>query len=198
MMRLLVLVLMAVLTLSCSSPDLPPPDGCGRTFIVAPEFTKAERIAMASAVERWNEISNEAFCLKPAQKVGEAEVVNHGVYRIPYKGAYWQEWSKALGNVDFIGLHFGRSDQIGIVDSLSPESFELVALHEFGHAHGLGHLPPPAIMCAYVGTASDFTANDMRECERVGACSSGQDAEAPPTSVDLPPITQATLAPERP
>lgn len=43
-----------------------------------------------------------------------------------------------------------------------------VALHEFGHALGLGHTSTGVMMAAEVST--EFTSDVMAECKRAGAC----------------------------
>lgn len=181
-MKRLVLALTALLS-ACLIPDeksLAPPDGTCRTFVVAPEFTEAERAALERAVVRWNAIAIEPFCLRDGAP-GEAEVTDNGVFRVRYRSEYWQQISARLGGSDWWGVHFGaRTHQIGIVDILGIDVFELVALHEFGHAHGLVHTGPPAIMTPGVGGTFDFTEIDMAECRRVGACASGDGAAAAP------------------
>lgn len=141
---------------------------CDRTFLVSSEFSPEERAALDRAAARWNEIAIEQFCLQDT-----AEEINgddsRAIFRIPYKGEYWQEISASMGGLDFIGIYWPW-DLIGIVDSMPIDQFERVALHEFGHAHGLGHTDAPSIMHAYEGTASDFTDKDIAECKRVGAC----------------------------
>lgn len=171
------------------TPKRTPPGECGRTFVVAPEFTADERHALESSVERWNNVAIERFCLRDA-KQGEAEQTTHGVFRIAYKSPYWEQLSKNFGGANLIGVHFGGSDQIGIVDALAPDVFEVVAVHEFGHARGLRHVSPPAIMAAIAGSAFDFTDNDMSECRRVGACESDGDSEHPTAMDVLAPIDE--------
>lgn len=176
--------LVALLFIACSSPyhagrpkpRQTPPGECGRTFLVAPEFTADEKEEILRAVDRWNDVSIETFCLAYSKKPGEAETTDRGIYRIPYKGEAWQAISKMFNGENVLGVYWGASDQIGIVDGMAIETFYLVALHEFGHAHGLDHTACPAIMCPYVGTADDFAPNDMAECQRVGACARPSDA----------------------
>jgi hypothetical protein len=169
------------------SPSPDPPNACDRTFVVSPAFPDPEKLALEHAVERWNVIAIERFCLTD----GDGEKSEHGIFRIAYRSPYWYELSKSFGGADVLGVHWGGSDQIGIVDVLSPELFELVALHELGHAHGLGHTAAPAIMHAGVGTANDFTPIDIAECQRVEACPS--DAGAPTVFLGGRPFLQAVF-----
>jgi hypothetical protein len=164
-------VALVAFLVACAAPVKPPPfSECDRLFVVSPAFPEDEQEALQHAVERWNEIAVEQFCLRAAAPDEVAEEITHGIFRIPYKGAYWQEISKQFGGANVLGIHIGDADRIGIVDSLDIRLFELVALHEFGHAHSLRHTPAPSIMHSGVGTATDFTANDMAECHRVDAC----------------------------
>jgi hypothetical protein len=136
---------------------------CDRTYYVSPDFPEGERQILDRAVRRWNEIAIEKFCLED----GEAD--RRAIVRIGYRGPLWNDLSNN-GQIDLLGVHWYGLDNIGIVDVLNPRTFYLVALHEFGHAHGLSHAGAPAIMHASIGTASDFTKIDLAECVRVEAC----------------------------
>lgn len=174
---LIVAALLAFLA-ACAAPvESPKPsprrDGgsCDRTFIVSSDFPAREHEALQRAADRWNEIAVEQFCLAQAEEsLVPPNMPSRAVFRMKHGGEYWQSLSDSHGGIDVIGVHLGDSDQIGFVDDLSEADFELVALHEFGHAHDLGHVAAPAIMHASIRTASDFTSNDLAECQRVGAC----------------------------
>jgi hypothetical protein len=156
-------------------PERPtPPTTCHRTFYASPEFTMEERIGLERAAMRWNAIATEQFCIVD----GNGSWASHTINRVEYGGEHWRSVSDQFHGVDWLGVHYGSNDSIGIVSGLGFEMFEVVSLHELGHAHGLGHTPPPSVMHASAGTALDFTGNDLAECARVGACLSG-DASAP-------------------
>ena len=146
--------------------DPPNPNGCDKTYLVAPGFSDDERAALNRANQRWNAIANRHFCLEDAPSAAD----EHSIRRIPYQGPEWQAISKDFGGSNVLGVYTGRADNIVIIDGMTNSLFELVALHELGHAHGLGHVASPGIMHDSVGTANDFTPNDLAECSRVGAC----------------------------
>lgn len=175
-----------------SEPKHKVGSACDRAFLVAPEFLPDERTAMQSAIERWNAIAIEQFCLQSSTTPGEAERTDHGVFRVVYGSPQWKQLSDQAGGSDVIGMHWSDTDQIAIIGTSAAE-FELIALHEFGHAHGLGHIDPPAIMCAYIGTADDFTPNDIAECERVGACASDAGAPDAEAVAGFPGLFQVTV-----
>ncbi len=147
-------------------PPQPTDTRCDRLFYVSRAFTATEQAALTRATTRWNEIASEKFC---TQVVSEAQE-RHWIYRIPYKGPTWQEISDRLKGADVLGVYYGTTDRIGIVDGMNDGLFELVALHELGHAHGLDHTARPAIMHGASGTTADFTPIDLAECRRVLAC----------------------------
>jgi hypothetical protein len=186
--RVLALALALVVACSAAPEDGPAepllPSGCDREFVVSEAFTLEEWGMLDASVTRWNAIAPEQFCLRVGA-VALGGSVRHSIFRIPYRGEYWQALSKTFDGADVLGVHYGDTDQIGIVDVLDAVSFPMVALHELGHAHGLDHTEAPAIMYRSIGTASDFTELDMSECMRVGACSPGDGKSAPIVRVQL-------------
>lgn len=167
-MKSLVFAVLAALAVACTAPIAPPPTSGCRTFVVSSGFANSEKAGLIRAVRRWNEVAIEPYCLE-LNSVEDAERVSNGVFPIRYGGAYWRELSSRDGK-NLAGEYFHLTGQIGIVDNLDSQLFEVVALHEFGHAHGLSHTKAPSIMHATTGTVLNFTPNDMAECQRVGAC----------------------------
>jgi hypothetical protein len=164
--------LLALVVLACGATSDPaPPSPCARTYFVSGAFSTDEHAALARANDRWTAIDVAPYCLVAR------EAPEHTIRRIPYQGGEWQEISRSFGGANVLGLYRGADDSITIVDSLSTDLFELVAVHELGHAHGLAHVDAPAIMHATIGTATDFTPNDMAECRRVGACPDASQSE---------------------
>lgn len=174
MKPILALVALVAFIVACAAPVEAEqgsrfPSECGRTFIVSPGFPDAEQIALRRAVVRWNDIAVEKFCVRGAEDSEMADRIPLGVYPIDPDSEYYRLLAKQHGG-DFLGIYFSSTSAIGIVDNLDEQLFELVALHELGHAHALGHTEAPSIMHAAAGTATDFTPNDLAECQRVGAC----------------------------
>jgi hypothetical protein len=135
-------------------------------FAVSTEFSVEERAIIDRAVARWNEIAVPQFATYPSD---EAQVgCRHCVYRIVIDSDLWRALDAKYEGL--LGIYEPAFDRIGIVWPLEPAVLELVALHEFGHAHGLVHTEDPAIMFFSVGSAVDFTDIDLAECRRVFAC----------------------------
>lgn len=164
---LVVLVAACAVPLGKAEPLSPEdPDHCDRTFVVSAEFPDQEQAAIRRAANRWNQIAVEQFCVRPPEDSENPEEIEHGIFRMEVGGDVW----KSLGNPEIIGVHWYPGDRIAVVDNLDIGRFELVMLHEFGHAHSLSHTQAPSIMHSSLGTATDFTSNDLAECQRVGAC----------------------------
>jgi predicted Zn-dependent protease len=141
---------------------------CDRLYHVQPGFTRAQRLAIERAVNTWNDVAALHICLDDAPaEVDFVMLVEPGSEK-------YQALAKGLGT-EFYGL-INRDGiyLVGYRDAfllhMSNELFESVALHEFGHALGLGHTPAPSVMHAHAGTAYSLTPIDMAECKRVGAC----------------------------
>lgn len=146
----------------------PPPDveNCARVFKVRAGFSLEQRDSLARAAARWNEIAIESFCVQDDETEGGPEV-----RPIEYGGEEYQRLY-AYFRSDFGGAHWidaQGKDVIVLRTDVDVLGFEAVAMHEFGHAHRLGHIPDPGIMSDAEFTW-DFTEYDLAECRRVGAC----------------------------
>ncbi len=121
-------------------------------FSVHPTFTVEERMGIAMAAAEWNArtVPSKQITLSGGSwRIDKVESTNGG-----YNG--WCSRGKRVIQID--------SDTQGV-------STYAVALHEFGHAVGLEDLPTdhPGVMNDRHVTVV-FSAYDMAECARVGAC----------------------------
>jgi hypothetical protein len=142
----------------------PNPDPCDSTFYVSDEFTDAEIAAIHRANARWNDYGIAQNCVEP-----RADETERAIYRLQHGSDQWRKMSKDFGG-EILGAFQGSSGSIWIVGDLEPELFELVALHEFGHARGLAHVDGVGVMSPGVSGVYDFTGLDLEECRRVSAC----------------------------
>jgi hypothetical protein len=158
----------------CAPDHLEPPyhEGphgrCDREYLVVPnEFTTDERASLERAVSRWNAIASEKFCLVD----GGTHDGEHTISKVEVGSPEWESIAKDF-SAAVIGVYSSGTDNVIVMSGLGPETFEVVALHELGHAHGLDHVSPPGIMSAQIDGSLDFMPNDLAECRRVGACPS--------------------------
>jgi hypothetical protein len=120
----------------------PPTD-----FTISPSFTAEEREALTRAADAWNRVA-------PA--------------RIALEGGAWRVERRRPPD-GYIGWTDAHAHVVVIDPKLEGETFYAAVLHEFGHSIGLGHIKEAGVMNPVVG-ATDFSAADMAECRRVGAC----------------------------
>jgi hypothetical protein len=137
---------------------------CHRTFYIRSGFTENQERAIANAARRWNAVAAEKFCVESSDtKAGS--VIRPIVFESPEYIAIRDHFKR-----DFGGAWWFEDHDV-IVIRIDPDDvwFEAIAMHEFGHAHMLQHIPEPGIMNAD-DVWHDFTAGDIAECKRVGAC----------------------------
>lgn len=134
---------MRALLLALLAACAPPP-----AFTVSPAFDADEQEQIARAAEEWNK-----------RTVPEAHItVTGGEWRI----------LKEIPHPYYNGSCSRSGRWIKIRPNPTSAAVYDIALHEFGHAIGLGHVPR-GVMNPEVATV-EFSDEDMAECRRVGAC----------------------------
>lgn len=137
--RLFSVLALGVSVLGCSVPRTMAPD---------PAFTAPERIELQRAADTWNELT------KPE-------------YRIAL-GEGWWRILKVAPPLGYNGQCSINQRTIWIHPDHPGATLYDVALHEMGHALGLGHTET-GVMQAFV-VSHEITPEVMAECLHVGAC----------------------------
>jgi hypothetical protein len=142
-MKRLIIGALALLS-ACASGHAP-----GVLYQTEAEFTDDERYEIAQAAEAWNSLP----ALRPEMHIGEGN-----------------EWLvvKERPPQGYNGETSVTQRKIWIDPQHPGASVYAVALHEFGHALGLGHTQTGVMMPFTVSV--EFTPEVIAECRRVGAC----------------------------
>jgi hypothetical protein len=148
-------VLFAVVALSCSSAP-PEPRLCH--LLVGDGFSDAQRGAIFDASLEWYTRSGGLVSFDaPATDAFSTDVIR-------FDPATSTQLTAEFGG-GTIGLESNheRSSHIQIAQGLDDQTFHQTALHELGHALGLGHLTPGNIMCADTQCATlDVRCGDLQ------------------------------------
>jgi hypothetical protein len=114
--------------------------------------------------ERWNFVAIQQQYIAR----DESDVTRRVFFRLP---------EHMTNGADANGEYIAASQSINVAWDLPLDDFEIVMLHEQGHALGLAprdHVPAPAVMSANATMAEPgviaLTAGDIEECRRVKAC----------------------------
>jgi len=116
-------------------------------FEIDSAFTADERTQIKAAADDWNRITGQD-------------------YKITFDGDSWVIYKRQPPASNGLTLVAGR--EVWITPKPVGASVRTIARHEFGHALGLRHTAKGVM---YAGWAEDeFSAEDLVECRRVGAC----------------------------
>ncbi len=136
------------LALLCSSCEL----STVRLFHVERgEFTPAEVEALREAAARWEAFAPVVVRILESPIEGGTD-----------QGLIWRAAIPGFDGLATLGKPFIRYRH-GVTVTLP------LGLHEIGHTLGLDHAGV-GVMTALPGPGSEWTADDLEECERVGVC----------------------------